>query len=761
VASTTAMSVRLWGYGGSGKDLTSITWRAEGEFGKVFDTVTRESEGKPADTHENRAIAHFQDPLHALTAAKSLQQKLLALRQETGADQVVAAVLVQPMQSAVESEENTPTEVISPPYMLAERDAARILVTSGIYEIAKSVPGFEFSAKPAHDTAEGGGSESLYELLWADQSTYGHLRQAVTDAGIKPPAEGRYETLDELGRGAMGVVYKAYDRLIGRTVALKTISIASNNKDRNELVERLKQEAKAAGKLDHPNIVTIYDIGQEEGRVYLSMQYVEGTSLYELVKNGDLPPLATLLSYTDQICDAVGFAHEKGVIHRDLKPPNIMVTKQGVIKVLDFGIAKLGDAALTQAGMVVGTPNYMAPEQAMGKKIDYRSDIFSLGAVFYELFTRERPFRAEGITTVFYKLIHEDPVPPCVVNPALPGGIDAVIRKALEKDPKKRFQSCEELRKALREQASLLAPTPAATATPSIAAGAAVRMQPKPASSRQIKVQVERKKRSSGVFWLTFLFLVAGGAGVVKVWFPQQGAEGWAWVRAQAEQVRLKMIGAKPETPAAPSPTGGQAGSQPASSAPQTADQTKAFAPADGAGTSNAVNAAAGTAPAASQASSSGQESNPAQPTSAAPSEAARNPFEPPTNAQEAASPATGSPAAGPAATGDTHTGRTQAAPQSAAQVAAAADPNTQPVASKEKTVKRSAPRKPAGEARVDGFTKTDIPDLVHNANSAAGRGDNATARYEYGIILRLDPENAAAKEGLRRIDAAEKGPGR
>jgi serine/threonine-protein kinase len=222
---------------------------------------------------------------------------------------------------------------------------------------------------------------------------------------------GRYEVLDEIGQGAMGTVHRARDPLIERTVAIKVVPIAQLQQEGADAESRFLREAQSAGRLSHPNIVTIYDVGEADGLAYIAMEYLPGVTLRDIMNRGPLP-LDLALDTAAQMASALAFAHEHGVIHRDIKPANVVVTgRHGRVKLTDFGIAHLANSDRTQTGQMLGSPRYMSPEQAMGRDIDGRADIFSLGAVLYEMLTGHYAFDGESLATIVYRVIHDTPPP--------------------------------------------------------------------------------------------------------------------------------------------------------------------------------------------------------------------------------------------------------------------------------------------------------------------------------------------------------------
>lgn len=572
---------------------------------------------------------------------------------------------------------------------------------------------------------------------------------------------GRYEIQEELGRGAMGAVYKAFDPVIARTVALKTILINDHAPDRAQMIERLKQEAKAAGGLDHPNIITIYDVGEENGAVYLSMQFVKGTTLAELLAEAGVPSLDTLLSWADQISAAVGFAHARGVIHRDLKPANLMVTEQGAIKVLDFGIAKVENTQLTQTGLVVGTPSYMSPEQIAGRKVDHRTDIFSLGAVFYELLTREKAFTGE-VTTVLYKIVNEDPVAPSLINPAIPGGIDAVIRKALAKDPKDRFQSCEEMRKAFVEQSvgTLL------TAVGSAPAEKTVAISPPAAASvrRGGQVQKVRPRVWPRLVLASTLVLVAMASWAFYVRsqtgaFPRFVAEIGAKIKPELSTATGKLNGDSSQVPNRAVDEHGTPATTSQSGAAVVAPPTQAAASQNGA-----------TQPPTTPADSSSVSAPASQPVATQPSTdlAERGSSAPPPTPASSAPVETSQNGVHKSETPSSQASESSDSKQPEADKPAAHDSAGASVTSREDEKQSGlapAPKPAAARRRtqesvftVDGFSRQDVPDLLRQAETSRSRGKYRLARYEYGLVLKLDHNNAAAREGLRSLPAVWQG---
>jgi serine/threonine-protein kinase len=249
---------------------------------------------------------------------------------------------------------------------------------------------------------------------------------------------GRYEILDEVGQGAMGTVYRARDPLIERTVAIKTVPIAKLRRDGADAESRFLREAQSAGRLSHPNIVTIYDVGEAEGLAYIAMEYLHGATLRDLMDKGPMP-LDLALDTATQMAEALAFAHEHGVIHRDIKPANVVVTGQhGRIKLSDFGIAHLANSDHTHAGQMLGSPRYMSPEQAMGHEVDGHSDIFSLGAVLYEMLTGRYAFDGDSLPSIVYRVVNEAPVAASTLRPQLPPELASLLSRMLNKNPQAR-----------------------------------------------------------------------------------------------------------------------------------------------------------------------------------------------------------------------------------------------------------------------------------------------------------------------------------
>ncbi len=268
------------------------------------------------------------------------------------------------------------------------------------------------------------------------------------DAGM-PNRVGRYELLEELGRGAMGAVYKARDPNLGRAVVVKVILTANLTPQAlAEYKKRFYREAEAAGRMTHPGVVTIHDMGEDpaSGQPFLVMEYVEGVPLDKMIEDspgGGGLPLAQALEIGAQVALALDYAHQRGVVHRDIKPANILVTKDGRGKIADFGIAKLEGAQLTQTGQLVGTPAFMSPEQFSGGGVDARSDIFSLGAVLYEALTGKMPFPGETVTEIIYKVVQAQPASVQKHNPQLPAEADVLLGRCLAKDPAQRYQRAQ------------------------------------------------------------------------------------------------------------------------------------------------------------------------------------------------------------------------------------------------------------------------------------------------------------------------------
>ena len=269
---------------------------------------------------------------------------------------------------------------------------------------------------------------------------------------------GRYRIQDELGRGAMGVVYKAHDPVLDRTVALKTIVLDDEADEREDFHSRFFLEAKAAARLNHPALITIYDFGEEDGLAYMAMELLKGKELSTRMESSSLP-IREAVAIAEQVAEGLAYAHDGGVIHRDIKPSNIMLLPNGRIKIMDFGVARIKVSELkTQLGTRLGTPKYMSPEQSTGGKLDHRTDIFSLGIVLYEMLTGAKLFRGDSLTNVLHNVATFEPPPPSRIKPEVTHLLDLVIKRAMEKKPSDRYSSAWEMVDDLRHCLQELAP---------------------------------------------------------------------------------------------------------------------------------------------------------------------------------------------------------------------------------------------------------------------------------------------------------------
>ncbi|HET7435690.1 MAG TPA: protein kinase [Thermoanaerobaculia bacterium] len=256
---------------------------------------------------------------------------------------------------------------------------------------------------------------------------------------------GKYRLLDQIGAGAMGEVFRAHDSVLDRPVALKII-IGGDEEKR----QRFRREAQSAARLTHPNIVVVHDFGEDSGRFFMAMELLDGVDLKRAIAHNHIPDLRSRLTVMEQIADALAFAHAMNIVHRDLKPANIFLLPNGQVKILDFGLARVGHSSMTGTGTVLGTPNYMSPEQIKGLKVDPRCDIFSLGTVFYELLSSRRAFEGESLHSVLYKVLQHEPEALHAIVPGIPRGVSDLVARAMAKDPALRFQRATDLRDAIR-----------------------------------------------------------------------------------------------------------------------------------------------------------------------------------------------------------------------------------------------------------------------------------------------------------------------
>jgi len=362
---------------------------------------------------------------------------------------------------------------------------------------------------------------------------------AVSDSLIDTLFDGRYRIQRKLGAGGMADVYLAEDQELGRRVAIKILN--GRHANDAQFIERFRREAKNAAALNHPNIVSIYDRGEAEDTYYIAMEFLDGRTLKELIVGHGAAPVRVAIEYARQILSALRFAHRHGIVHRDIKPHNVLVDAEGRVKVTDFGIARAGTSQMTETGSIVGTAQYLSPEQARGGEVDQRSDLYSLGVVLYELLTGKTPFEGDTPVEVAMKHLSNAPKPPSELRKDIPPELDMVVLRALAKDPNDRYQSADEMEGDLDRVARGL-PVAAATvdtatqvmrrppATP-VESTAATMIAPVPGASRDVPppfIEEEEHVGHERPWWawlLAFLFVVAAVVAGILVWQELSGSK--------------------------------------------------------------------------------------------------------------------------------------------------------------------------------------------------------------------------------------------
>ena len=378
---------------------------------------------------------------------------------------------------------------------------------------------------------------------------------SIIESAVALTHLGRYEIQARLGEGAMGKVYRAFDPLLERAVALKTINLRIESEDTDHFVERFYREAKSAGCLNHPNIVTIYDVGQIGELGYIAMELLPGPSLRQLLDQGEIPSPEEIRKLIAEMAGALAYAHAQGVVHRDIKPANIVLGPNRLPKLTDFGIARLPSTAMTLPGVLLGSPKYMSPEQIQGGTVDGRSDVFSLGVVLYEMLTRRAPFEGSNLNHLMYAVLNDTPPPPSKVVDELTPAFDAVLARALAKRPDDRFQTAADLATTL---GSLDLTQPAATPEPAAPAAAAPPV-------RKVRWSIYGALTAAGVAILALgVGLLSGGSsrsgGAVATPRTSLPPQATAPADSASEKVSVLAI-ATPKTEASSPP--GRAGGEP------------------------------------------------------------------------------------------------------------------------------------------------------------------------------------------------------